>query len=58
MHQKDCDHEHLFIMVLQILQQLFRLFSKSHKVRRKNVHVKAGAHRPFLLVDFGLIQIA
>ena len=57
MHQKDCNHEHLFIMVLQILQQFFRFLPEGHKVRGKNVHVKAGAHRPFLLVNFGLIQV-
>ena len=58
MHQKDCDHEHLFIMVLQILQQLFRFLAERHQIGRQNIHIETGAHRPLLFVNLCLVQIA
>ena len=56
-YQQNRHHEQLFIVVLQVLQQLFRLLAEGHEVGRKNVHIEAGTHGPLLFVDLGLIQV-
>ena len=57
MGNENRDKEHLFVVVLQILQQLLGFLAEGHKVRRQNIHIKPGTNRPFLLIDFRLVQI-
>ena len=45
-------------MVLQILQKFLGFLSECHKIRRQDVHIKAGTDGPFLLVNLCLVQIA
>ena len=58
MDNQDCDHKHFLVMVLQILQKFLGFLSECHKIRRQDVHIKAGTDGPFLLVNLCLVQIA
>ena len=58
MDNQDRNHEHLFIVILQIFQQFLGFLAECHKVRRQNVHIKTGADSPFLFVYLCLIQVA
>ena len=56
-HNEECQQEHSLVAGLQILQQLLGFRAVGSKVGRDNVHIVAGAHSLFLLLDFGFIQI-
>lgn len=43
--------KHSLILTLQLLQKRLRILSIGGKIRRNDVHVIAGSHRLFLLLD-------
>ena len=56
-HHKEGQKEHTLVAALQLLQELFRLRAVGGKVGGDNIHIVAGAHRFFLLLNGHLLQI-
>ena len=56
-HHKEGQKEHTLVAALQLLQELFRLRAVGGEVGGNNIHIVAGAHRLFLLLNGHLLQI-
>ena len=56
-HHKEGQKEHTLVAALQLLQELFRLRAVGGKVTWDNIHIVAGTHRLFLLLNGHFLQV-
>ena len=56
-HHKEGQKKHTLVAALQLLQELFRLRAVGGKVGGDNIHIVAGAHRFFLLLNGHFLQV-
>ena len=56
-HDEKGDQKHSLVLRLKLLQECLCVLTIGGKVRRNDVHVIAGTHRLFLLLDLASIQL-